>query len=373
MEIHRTSADWEKHGHHLDKAYNSVILHLAGEITCEIRNEMGQLVPQCRLMVPDRLRDSAGFLMHSKCNVPCKNFLSSLSEPMLSAWLTVLCIERLERKTNDILSHLTRFKNSWDDVFYVALSRNFGFGVNGDAFERFALSLPFKHILKHSDSLFQVEALMFGQAGFLDGEYPMGEFVQDDYYSKMQKEYRFLKAKYSLRCIGGHILKKLRVRPRSFPEVRVAQLAAIFQKSGRLFSHILEATDYNKLQSYFRAEPSEYWLNHYAFGKKSAKERKVVGDESINTLIINTVVPILFAYGKENDYEEYCARAATILHSIKPEDNSVIREFRGAGIVPVDAADTQALIQLRREYCDKRKCFYCRIGHKLLSADQAVG
>jgi len=302
------------------------------------------------------------YLLQNDSRVACQNFLPSIPPLFLNSFLSALSIERLERKTSDIAVHLERFNNSWDETFYVMLSRNFGFGLNSEAFERLALSLPFSYIQKHSDSLFQVEALLFGQAGLLEETIP-----NDGYYAQLQQEYAFLKNKYLLKSLDGFLFKNLRVRPQSFPLVRLAQLAALLQKSSRLFSVILEKEDFQTLRLYFQTEPSEYWQTHYTFGKESKKSVKLLGETSLNTLLINTVAPILFAYGKKTASEKQCERAIHILESIKPESNSIVNEFRYAGINPKHAFDTQAIIQLRKEYCDKRKCLYCRIGHALLS------
>ena len=363
VEIHRASSDWMRHGHHKDKAYNSVILHLAEDIDTEIVNENGQKVEQCKVEVSEQLKKSAEYLINSKSNLPCHNFLSSIPKIKLNGWLSYLTIDRLERKSDDVSKHLKRFNNSWDDVFYVVLSRNYGFGINSDEFERLALSLPYKYILKHSDSLFQVEALMFGQAGLLE------RALQDEYYMRLKNEYSFLKNKYKLKSIEGYVFKKMRVRPVSFPDMRIAQLAALLQKSGRLFSTILKMNDYREFLSYLQTEPSDYWQSHYSFGKSSIKSKKLLGAASLDIIVINTVVPMLFAYGKKSANEEYCNRAIEILETIKPENNKIIREFISAGVIPLNAADSQAIIQLRREYCDKRKCLYCRYGHNLLSTD----
>lgn len=363
VEIHRSSSDWVRHGHHKDKAYNSVILHMAENVDVEIFNENGQKVPQCRIEVPESIHKSADYLINSKFNLPCGNFISSIQKVKINSWLSYLTIERLERKSDDIYNHLIRYNNSWDDVFYVVLSRNFGFGINSEEFERMALSLPYKYILKHSDNLFQVEALMFGQAGLLE------DTSNDDYSIKLKNEYKFLKSKYQLKSIDGYVFKKLRIRPGSFPELRLAQLAALLQKSGRLFSTILKMKDYREFFNYLQTDPSEYWQSHYSFGKKSAKSNKSLGAKSLDIIVINTVVPMLFAYGKKSSSEEYCSRAIEILESIKAENNRVVREFCTAGIYPSNAADSQALIQLCREYCQKRKCLYCRVGYSLLSTD----
>jgi hypothetical protein len=362
IEIHRHADDWEKHKHHTDKTYNSVILHVVENANKVTVNEKGEHIPQCQLVVPEHVRENAAYLLQSDSRVMCRNRLSSVHPLFINSFLSALSIERLERKTVDIFTHLERFNGSWDEAFYVMLARNFGFGLNSDAFERLALSLPFSYIQKHSDSLFQVEALIFGQAGALEEHIP-----HDAYYSKLQLEYAFLKNKYVLKNLDGFLFKNMRVRPQSFPLVRLAQLAALLQKSGRLFSVMLEKDDFQSLRLHFQAEPSDYWQTHYTFGKESKKSVKLLGDTSLNTLLINTIAPILFAYGKKIASEKYCERAIHILESIKPESNSIVNEFRHSGINPKHAFDTQAIIQLRKEYCDKRKCLYCRIGHVLLS------
>ena len=273
-----------------------------------------------------------------------------------------LLLERLERKTNDIYILLDKFNNSWDETFYVLLSRNFGFGLNSEIFERLALSLPYFYIQKHSDNIFQVEALLFGQAGLLEDD-----TILDDYYLELKKEYQFLRKKYTLKNLDGFLFKSLRVRPQGFPQVRIAQLAAVLQQSKRLFSYILSIEDISLLRRFFHINASEYWQTHYTFNKLSIKRTKFPGNSSINTILINTVVPILFAYGKKNDLEKYCERALEILEELKPETNSIVAEFKKQEINPLNAGDTQALIQLRKEYCNQRKCLYCKIGYQILS------
>lgn len=368
VEIHLTSNDWYKHGHHRDEAYNSVILHISEVVNGVIVNEMGQELPQCEIKIPDTVRKSSDYLLFSRCKIPCWDFLASLSPLKLNAWLTYLAVERLERKTSDVNRLLNRFNNSWDDVFYIMLSRNFGFGINSDEFERLALSLPLNIIQKHGDSLFQIEALMFGQAGMLENCSNNDDF--DDYYLELKREYDFLKRKYKLICPDNTHMRKLRVRPGSFPEIRIAQLAALLQKSGRLFSTFLQKENYDQMIAHFVTETSEYWQTHYSFNKVSGRSSKILGKSSLDLLIINTVVPILFTYGRKTLQERYCNLAEDLLESIGAENNSIIREFSRAGIVPKNAMDSQALIQLKKEYCDKRKCLYCRIGHKLLSSNQ---
>lgn len=363
VEIHRTSADWVKHGHHKDKAYNSVILHLSEKVDREVINERGEPIPQCEIAVPEDIRRNADYLLYSDSPLPCKNDLSALPGAIISSYLDLLSLERLERKTNDVFRHLNRFCNSWDEVFYVLLTRNFGFGLNADEFEKLALSLPFTYIQKQSDNLFQVEALLFGQAGMLEEDN-----INDDYYRRLQKEYLFLKSKYTLKNREGFLFKKMRARPRSSPHLRIAQLAALLQQSGRLFSFILEKEAFQQWIPFFQTTPSSYWQTHYSFGKEAPKADKQLGETSIQIILINTVAPLLFAYGKKIANDLYCERAIKLLASLKPERNNIVAEFTTAGVIPMNALDSQAMIQLRKEYCDKRKCLYCRIGHIILSS-----
>lgn len=362
IEIHKSSSDWKKHKHHTDSAYNSIILHVVEKIDCDIYTQDGRKIPQITIEIPDAIASNYKELLTSNLTIPCTSSLKSIPKIHVNNWLYTLLVERLERKTNDIYILLDKFNNSWDETFYVLLSRNFGFGLNSEVFQRLALSLPYFYIQKHSDSIFQVETLLFGQAGLLENDE-----IMDDYFLQLKKEYQFLRKKYTLNNLDGSLFKSLRVRPQGFPQVRIAQLATVLQQSKRLFSQILEKEDVNMLRLFFHINASEYWQTHYTFGKLSKEKTKFPGDASINTILINTVAPILFAYGKKNNIEKYCMRALAILEELKPERNSIITEFKKHGISASNAGDSQALIQLRRKYCDQRKCLYCKIGYQILS------
>ena len=364
IEIHKSSSDWKRHNHQTDSAYNSIILHVVEKIDCDIYTQEGRKIPQIQIEIPDNVTSNYSNLLSSNFTIPCSQKLMNIPKIHLNPWLYALLAERLERKTNDIYKVLDKFNNSWDETFYVLLARNFGFGLNSEIFERLALSLPYFYIQKHSDNIFQVEALLFGQAGLLEDE-----MIIDDYYLQLKKEYRFLRNKYTLNNLDGYLFKSLRVRPQGFPQVRIAQLASVLQQSKRLFSKVLEKEDENLLRLFFHINASEYWQTHYTFGKDSKRKTKYPGDASINVILINTVAPILFAYGKKNNIEKYCTRALDILEDLKPERNSIITEFKKLGVNPQNAADTQSLIQLRKEYCDKRKCLYCKIGYQVLTAN----
>lgn len=361
IEIHNSSGEWNRHNHHTNKNYNSVILHVVKNAGSEIRNEQQQLVPQCEIYYPKYIDENYEFLLHSNTAIPCCNFIGSLPSIHLNSWMSNLLFERLERKANHIYKLLDHFNNSWEDAFYVLLSRNFGFGLNSDSFERLALSLPYKFIQKQGDNITQVEALLFGQAGMLNTD------ITDDYVELLQKEYNFLSNKYTLLPLDAFLFKKLRTRPSSLPELRVAQLAALLYSSQGLFSKIISCQDPGRIRLMFHVNASEYWQTHYTFGIKSDKKSKYLGDSSLDVILINTVAPMLFAYGKKTDNEALCERAVHFLETLAPEKNSIIRDFAKMTIPINNAADSQAIIQLKREYCELRKCLFCRVGHMFLT------
>lgn len=363
VEIHQSSSDWNRHKHHTDKNYNSVILHVVEKANGEVYNQENKTIPQCELKYPQHIKDNYQFLAHANTDIPCCNFAPPIPSIHITSWMNYLLLERLERKTKHIFDLLQRFNNSWEEVFFILLSRNFGFGINSDSFERLALSIPFKYILKQGDNIKQIEALLFGQAGMLENIPD-----PDPYFIELQQEYNFLKTKYTLTPIDAFIFKKLRSRPNAFPQIRIAQLAALLHASEGLFSRIVSCEDIGRIRLMFHVNASNYWQTHYTFGVESEKKSKYLGDASLDILLINTVAPILFAYGKTIDNEILCERSIRFLETIKPEQNAITRRFANMSFPLTTAADSQAVIQLKREYCELKKCLYCRIGHKLLTS-----
>jgi hypothetical protein len=363
IEIHTVSSDWYKHQHEKDKAYNSVILHVVESIDAkEIRDESGRLIPQWIMKIPYRIGANYLFFLNSDLSVPCIGNIREIPEIYLTDWKNALLTERLERKTKVLLRLLEDYQDDWNEVFYITLARNFGFGINNDAFERLAKSLPLKIILRHQNSIEQTEALFLGQAGLLEDE------NIDEYYQNLRKEYFFLQKKYKLKPLDAHIFKSLRIRPNNFPHIKIVQLAGIIRQKQGLFSNVLNTSELEKFKCLFISETGEYWLTHYHFEKASASRAKKLGLSAIQLLVINVVVPLLFAYGKKKNLEVYIENALRLLESIAPENNHITILFSRAGIQIQNACDTQALIQLKREYCEQKKCIYCRIGHKLLAS-----
>ena len=269
--------------------------------------------------------------------------------------------ERFQQKAEVIAGRLQRCNNNWEDAFFITLSRNFGFGLNGDAFETWANLIPFRAVDKHRDDLMQIEAFFFGLAGLLEGD------TIDDYQIRIQNEFRYLQYKFELpAAMDVTLWRFLRIRPDNFPYVRLAQLASLYHKEHFLFSRIMEAETLKAVRQILVARTSPYWEEHFVFGKPSAKKEKPIGINAQNLLIINTVIPFLYAYGLHKADERLCDRAGRFLEELKAENNYVTRMWNGAGLSVHSAADSQALLQLQKEYCDKKKCLYCRFGYEYL-------
>ena len=363
IEVHTLASDWMRHGHDKDAAYDSVILHVAETVDCEVFRANGAPVPQLQLPCPDPVRQRYDELSHAEIYPPCYSILSSLPRLTVHSWLSALQVERFEQKARVIAARLERCNNHWEDVFFITLARNFGFGLNGDAFETWAGRLPFRAIDKHRDNLFQVEAFFFGQAGLLDEELPDA----DGYYRKLQKEFRYLRHKFELPVpMTATQWRFLRLRPGNFPHVRLAQLANLYYKERSLFSRIMEADTLEAVRKLLTVTTSPYWEEHFNFRKVSSSREKQVGKNAQNLIIINTVIPFLYAYGLHKADELLCERATGFLESLKAEDNHIIRHWSGAGLPVSTAADSQALLQLQKEYCDKKDCLRCRFGFEYL-------
>lgn len=365
VEIHTLSSDWYRHGHDRDKAYDSVILHVVEQADCEVTRSNGEQVPQLLLACPEKVQTHYEELRQADIYPPCYSILDSLPKLTVHSWLTALQTERFQQKAQAIQERLQRCNNNWEDVFFITLSRNFGFGLNGDAFETWAHLIPFRAVDKHRDDLMQVEAFFFGQAGLLE------EDATDEYQARLQNEFRYLQYKFALPGVMDAALWRfLRIRPDNFPHVRLAQLASLYHKEQALFSRVMEAETLKDVRQILVARASTYWEEHFVFGKLSPKKEKTIGAGAQNLLIINTVIPFLYAYGLHRADERLCERAGRFLDELKAENNYVTRLWGGAGLAVHTAADSQALLQLQKEYCDKKKCLYCRFGYEYLRRNQ---
>lgn len=363
VEIHTRSSEWARHGHDDDKAYNSVVLHVVKKADAQVFRADGAPIPQLELVYPAEIEENYGQLMQNSLRIPCENKISAIPGIFIRSWKNALLAERLLQKTENISEILSQNNRHWEEAFYLNLARSFGFGTNGQAFEMLAASLPMQILGKHKNDLSQLEALLFGQAGLLTAK------EEDAYLLSLRKEYDFLKIKYDLKPIDGSQWKLLRLRPDNFPHVRIAQFAALIHKSTGLFSKITENPDIQYLQGIFRVEPSEYWKTHYLFAHESHKSLKGIGQKAIEGIIINTVVPFLFNFADTRGNQSMKDKAIEILEKLPAENNVITRMWHETGIDCESAFDSQALIQLKKMYCDKRNCLRCRIGHKVLTID----
>jgi hypothetical protein len=362
IEIHINSSDWYIHHHQDDRAYDSIILHVVFNDDKPIKRTNGEAVPTLELK---NNFDTSIYLryrsfLESDRWIPCEHQIGRVGHFQQYAWLDNLMIERLDQKAGLIEQELKKTNNDLQEVFYRKLARNFGFRTNADTFESLASSLPLKILSKHKSNLLQIESLLYGQAGMLKRNY------KDDYPNELKTEYLFLAGKYNLKAINNRSWKFMRMRPSNFPTIRISQFSQIIYKSSGLLNQILEAKKLTDVVNLFQTETSPYWEDHFRFDKKSPKKPKCLGLSSIHLLLINTIIPFLFVYGKVKHDDRLQQKAVDWLELIKAEQNSITRKFSAIGLKPKNAMHSQALLQLKMNYCDYKRCLECRIGHELL-------
>lgn len=361
VEIHLRSSDWERHGHHNDPAYNNVVLHVVYQYDTDTFNARGQKIPVMELHFDARYLENYSRLVNNQSYITCQDKFSTVDEFNRTAWLERLAIERLESKASAVMQTYTATGNNWEETLYQRLARNFGFNLNALPFEALAKSLPLGILLKHKDRLQQLEALLFGQAGMLENKN-----IEDVYYMQLHNEYRFLRKKYGLAPIDGFLWKFLRLRPVNFPTLRIAQFADLIYRNEHIFSQIIDIKTIDAFESLFSLQASEYWHTHYLFGKVSEKRTKILGKTAFYTLMINTVAPFLFVYGKARGKEQFCTQAIHYLEHIPPEKNAILNHWAKLGVKNPNAFISQALLHLRNEYCSPKRCLQCVIGNKIV-------
>ncbi|MBP9985160.1 MAG: DUF2851 family protein [Prevotella sp.] len=374
VEIHDKASDWYLHKHDKDERYNNVILHVCGDIDMEVKNQNGDCIPQLQLDVPEHVTQHYAELLSTDKYPPCYKIIPELSNLMVHSWMSALQTERLEQKTDAIINRVEQCNGSWEAGFFVTLARNFGFGINGDAFEHWALSIPLNDVAHHRDNLFQIEAIFMGQAGLLDLETVPAKYheiaIADGYFNKLKDEYLYLKHKFGLQQIDSNMWRFLRLRPQNFPHIRISQLANLYYAAKCSISQIVECDTVKEAMNTMHTGVTQYWETHYTFGSESEKNEKNISPFSLNLLMINTVIPVLFAYGRHQSKEKYCDRAFDFLEQLKAENNHIVRMWKECGLNVENAGDSQALIQLKNEYCDKKNCLRCRIGYEYLKGEK---
>ncbi len=365
VEIHIYSSDWLVHKHHVDGAYENVILHVVWDNDKPVKRKDGTWLPTLELKnrVDDNLILKYKRLMNSPEEIPCMAAFASVPDVEKFSMIDKSVTTRLEAKANEVMKMHERNNHDWAETCYQTIGKNFGFKVNADPFLQLTQSLPYKILLKHSDRLDQLEALLFGQAGFLD------DICDDEYSKQLKKEYEFLSTKYDL--VKWKLKKSqwrfLRLRPANFPTIRIAQLATLLFHQKNIFSKLLESS-YQGLIEIFTIHQSSYWRTHYAFHTGETKEVPPFGEMSRDLVIINSVVPLLVAYGRMQGEQEWIDRAVSILQEIPPETNAITKRWASIGQKASSAFDSQGLIELYNSFCLKKRCLDCNIGASIMKS-----
>lgn len=364
VEVHVCSSDWDKHGHQHDEAYDNVILHLVYQGDKMVFNSRAEPIPVLEIKnnVDPKILDRYKNFWTTKCRIPCLPRLDQVSGVLITNWLRHLLMERLERKASEMGRFLNYFSNNWEQVFYFLLARNFGMKTNMVPFGLLAQATPFRVLARCRGQPARIEAILFGQAGMLDREF------SETYPAGLKKEYQYQQHKFRLNPLRASLWKFSRLRPPNFPTIRIAQFAMLMNKPLRLFRATMEAPGPECLHQILETNASGYWDAHYIFEKASVHQTKNLGKETMNNIIINTISPLQYIYGKETNKPELIVRALAHLHEIPPERNGPVRRWEASGFVPRNAADTQALLEAWKQFCTPGKCLCCRIGHQLMSA-----
>lgn len=357
VEIHIKSSGWVEHKHAGDDNYKNVILHVVWED--DIKAALPFPTLELQSLVSNVLLSKYEELMQSAQFIPCQRHITQVPRLTLFAWKERLLAERLQQRSLYIEKLLTENNRHWEEVFWWMLAKNFGIKINADSFERIAHTIPVTTLAKHKNQLVQIEALLMGQAALLDKKF------EEDYPNMLRKEYEFLRKKYQLKKAHAP-LYFLRMRPANFPTVRLAQLAMLIHQSLHLFSAIKEAGDVKEIEKLLLVTANDYWHYHYSFDETTGFKKKTLGRQMIENILINTVIPILYAYGHFHSDESYTNRALRWLEQVTAEQNSITKGFNSLHIPNANAFDSQALIQLKNEYCNYRRCLQCAIGSWVL-------
>jgi hypothetical protein len=365
IEIHVKSSDWFLHKHQDDAAYNNVILHVVYDLDVLATNSKGGQMLHCCIKnnFSDNCFKKFEKWKNDKDFIACQENLSSIREITKQNLLEKTCIESLERRINEIQTDLSLHQNSWEEVFYWHLLRSFGLKINAEAFYYVAKSTPLKLLQKHSNSIFQLEAMLLGQATLLNRNF------KDPYPTALKEEYAFLRFKYKLLPINKNFINFLRLRPQSFPTIRLILFAQFISNHKNLFTIITEPQSVKTMRDFFKVNSFDYWDNHYVFDKTSHTLKKTLGAMATDLIIINTIIPFMMAFGRLRGRQDLFDKAIEILQMLPPENNNEIRNWQKYGIVVENAMQSQALLFLKKHYCDFQRCLSCSIGYEIFKGD----
>ncbi|KFF18764.1 DUF2851 family protein [Flavobacterium hydatis] len=364
IEIHLKSSDWYLHHHEKDKAYENVILHVVWEHDSEIFNRNNSEVPVLILKnyVSGEIIKNYKTLIAPKSWIFCEKEIKDIDDFSFINWQERLFFERLERKSQPIYDLLELTNNDWEAVMFCFLAKNFGLNINGNSFLELALSIPFTIIRKESFEVENLEALLFGNAGLLDVD------KEDNYFKDLKFRYFYLLHKYQLEKTYVEPMQFFKLRPDNFPTIRLSQLANLYYKHQNLFSKIIALKSVKEIYDLLLVSVAPYWQNHYQFDKISPVKTKKTAQAFVDLLIVNTVIPMQFAYAKKQG-KTISEDLIAVLNEIKPEKNTIIDKFKLFKINAHNAFETQSLLQLKNEYCNKSRCLDCVVGMELLKGN----
>ncbi len=360
IELHVQASDWKKHAHEEDKNYNNVILHVVWENDMPVSPKNIPLIV-LHHRISKMLLGKYEEWMNSPLFVPCQKNLPQSAGIVWISWKSRLLIERLQRRSKLVEDYLQQNNHHWEETFWWLLARNFGYTINAEAFETIARTIRVSILAKHKNQIHQLEAMLMGQAGLLENDFT------EAYPGMLKKEYCFLRKKYRLQPINQPV-HFLRMRPGNFPTIRLAQLAMLVHQSSHLFSRVKETEEIGGIRQLLSLAANDYWHYHYLFDDISLFSKKVLGKQQVENIIINTIVPVIFSYGHLHKESIYTNRALQWLEEISAEKNAITRNWENLGVENKHAFDSQALIELKTRYCDKKRCLECAIGNGLLKA-----
>lgn len=362
VEIHINSSDWYRHGHQKDEAYDNVILHVVFNNDKQVFNRDGSEIPvlELRNYLKVKAYKVYRYLIRNRAGIPCQDMISAIDPIHITGWKEALLVRRLERKVEILEKEFKHYNMDLEKAFTVNLFRVFGYKVNKLPFELTGKSIPVRAIKFARSDLICIEALLFGQAGMLEGKF------REKYPRMIRNEYQYLKSKYGLEPVEGHLWKYMRLRPVNFPTIRLAQLASLIHKEGTGWSDTLLHKDYKQIKEILRVEVSDYWKEHFLFGKKTKKHKVSIGPDLTNQIVINLLLPFSLLRSRLEGRNDKTEELTEILYGVAAEKNSITGYFSELGLKPDHAADSQSMIELKTQFCDFKRCLDCRIGHIIL-------
>ncbi|MFO7864843.1 MAG: DUF2851 family protein [Salinivirgaceae bacterium] len=355
VEIHIKASDWNVHGHNSDKAYDNVILHLVAVNDKDIERSNGSVIPTAELRYNSHYANNYKMLQESKQWISCEEQFATIDETIRRLWLETLLVRRLERKSSIVRTYMAQTNNDFDEVFFRMLCRNLGFKTNAEPFEQLSRKVNLRMVRSIGKNVKNLESLLFGAAGFLEED-------ESEYQQQLQTEYRHLANRFQITSLPPSIWKFARMRPVSFPTLRIAQLAEMLSRKTQFTAFLKEAQELEEVVRFFEAETGDFWLSHYTFAKASKPRAKTLGKTAIHNIIINSVFPFLFTMGHYYGSSELQDKVMRWMEKLPPEKNHIIDNWRSTGATVSSAYESQAYIELYNEFCTPRNCLNCRLG-----------